>query len=283
MALLEREKCQNHSQNSTSLCFLKEATAVKAIVTSILPTVLLFHCKNNSFPLPLLFWKGETSVRHVSLGCHIFASKSNGLRPDVELKGSCLRSQLMHNVEERGLLSQDMWEQGEKMLKFNHSAPLPGEQSNPTSSIYSSAFFSFSLFNFHIPYTLKVFVVFLTKLRFVVIKNEPLCLSICIYTIFMDWQSFHILIYHTNWTGTSFTEMDLSALLDKSPHNTDCSALCTSKRSQSWTIRLSQMESVANTDSRTLVAGLNNSYYLKQTTGRNRMICEAVRQAEVIA
>lgn len=69
------------------------------------------------------------------------------------------------------------------MLKFNHSAPLPGEQSNPTSSIYSSAFFSFSIFNFHIPYTLKVFVVFLTKLRFVVIKNEPFLF--CLLSLYM--------------------------------------------------------------------------------------------------
>lgn len=53
----------------------------------------------------------------------------------------------------------------------------------------------------------------------------------------------------------SFTKIDLSALLGKSPHNTDCSALWTSNTSQSWAIRHSQMASVANTGTWTLVAG----------------------------
>lgn len=37
-------------------------------------------------------------------------------------------------------------------------------------------------------------------------------------TTFLDWWSFRILIHQTNWTGTSFAEMDLSALLDNSHH-----------------------------------------------------------------
>lgn len=54
---------------------------------------------------------------------------------------------------------------------------------------------------------------------------------------------------------TASPKIDLSARLDKSPHYTDCSALWTSNTSQSWAIRLSQMVSVANTGTWTLVAG----------------------------
>lgn len=147
------------------------------------------------------------------------------------------------------------------LLRCNHRAA----QSNPVSFIYSCPFFSF--FYFHLSPTLWLFPFFpvcsyilsfsiLSSLTVFNLTPSNSTGTVCIHNIYILAILPHIDLPHKlcDWTDSSFTEMDLSAELDKSEH-TDCSALRTSKRSQSWTIRPSQMEFLANTDTWTLVAG----------------------------
>lgn len=121
---------------------------------------------------------------------------------------------------------------------------LPGEQSNPISSIYSFPVFPFLYF--HLSPTVQspmiiCFLFYLTpaccchKFAFsipssVTVYNLTPSNSIgivCTHNIF-GWliDSPHKLC---NWTGTSFNKIDSSAELGKTLHNTDCAALWTSK------------------------------------------------------
>lgn len=133
------------------------------------------------------------------------------------------------DVAERGLLPQDMRVEKYKIIQNCSGVitePLPDERSSHSPRAY----LVIASFGFNQTFLVRLLSLFL----FWSLHTRERLFA---HTTFLDGQSCHILIYHTNWTGTSFTKTDLSAELDKSPHNTDCSALQTSKRSQSWTIR----------------------------------------------